>query len=387
MRLGTSAEVALQIFSEMETFAQYAFNKSHAAAYAVVAFETAYLKCHYPVEFLAAILNSVVGNSSKIAAFIQYGRKTGIPVLPPDVNRSQGKFSVEGGSIRYGLNALRGVGAGAVRAIVEGRQDGDYRDLYDYVERVDYEALNKRVVESLIKAGAMDSLPGHRAQKLAVYESALDGEQGRRKSTIAGQISLFALEGVEAPRPRLPDLPELPQRALLQYEKEMTGVYITGHPLDEYRAVLEKQPFNVAMVEEMAAEPDWEKYDRHAPGPDRHGRADPRQHHAQQQAHGLCHAGRPLRARWSAWSSPRCTSGWGGLLQEDAVLTMAGTLSLREDEAPKLLVESAHVVPAPGAQAHRERPQRFYVKVDDRTLLPLVQNLLRSTAAGRPCAR
>ena len=383
VRLGTSAEVALQIFSEMETFAQYAFNKSHAAAYAVVAFETAYLKCHYPVEFLAAILNSVVGNSSKIAAFIQYGRKTGIPVLPPDVNRSQGTFSVEGGSIRYGLNALRGVGAGAVRAIVEGRQDGDYRDLYDYVERVDYEALNKRVVESLIKAGAMDSLPGHRAQKLAVYESALDGEQGRRKSTIAGQISLFALEGVEAPRPRLPDLPELPQRALLQYEKEMTGVYITGHPLDEYRAVLEKQPFNVAMVEEMAAEPDWEKYDRTP----------------------LALTGMAVQIRVSTTRNnklmafvtledlygameclvfPKVYERLGGLLQEDAVLTMAGTLSLREDEAPKLLVESAHAVPAPGAQAHRERPQRFYVKVDDRTLLPLVQNLLRQHGGRTP---
>ena len=275
------------------------------------------------------------------------------------------------------------MGAGAVRAIVEGRQDGDYRDLYDYVERVDYEALNKRVVESLIKAGAMDSLPGHRAQKLAVYESALDGEQGRRKSTIAGQISLFALEGVEAPRPRLPDLPELPQRALLQYEKEMTGVYITGHPLDEYRAVLEKQPFNVAMVEERAAEPDWEKYDRTP----------------------LALTGMAVQIRVSTTRNnklmafvtledlygameclvfPKVYERLGGLLQEDAVLTMAGTLSLREDEAPKLLVESAHAVPAPGAQAHRERPQRFYVKADDRTLLPLVQNLLRQHGGRTP---
>ena len=231
-------------------------------------------------------------------------------------------------------------------------------------------------------AGAMDSLPGHRAQKLAVYESALDGEQGRRKSTIAGQISLFALEGVEAPRPRLPDLPELPQRALLQYEKEMTGVYITGHPLDEYRAVLEKQPFNVAMVEEMAAEPDWEKYDRTP----------------------LALTGMAVQIRVSTTRNnklmafvtledlygameclvfPKVYERLGGLLQEDAVLTMAGTLSLREDEAPKLLVESAHAVPAPGAQAHRERPQRFYVKVDDRTLLPLVQNLLRQHGGRR----
>lgn len=178
----------------------------------MVAFETAYLKCHYPVEFLAAILNSVVGNSSKIAAFIQYGRKTGIPVLPPDVNRSQGKFSVEGGSIRYGLNALRGVGAGAVRAIVEGRQDGDYRDLYDYVERVDYEALNKRVVESLIKAGAMDSLPGHRAQKLAVYESALDGRAGAaQEHDRRADLAPLPWRAWQAPRPRLPDLPELPR--------------------------------------------------------------------------------------------------------------------------------------------------------------------------------
>ncbi len=381
VRLGTSAEVALQIFSEMETFAEYAFNKSHAAAYAVVAFETAYLKCHYPVEFLAAILNSVVGNSTKIAAFIQYARKNGIDVLPPDVNRSQGKFSVEGGSIRYGLFALRGVGEGAVRAIVEERRHGAFRDLYDYAERVSFEALNKRVVESLIKAGAMDGLPGSRAQKLAVYESALDGEQSHRKNAVAGQISLFSLEGVEAPRPRFPDIPELLPRQALAFEKEMTGVYISGHPLEEYRAALEKQPFNTARVEDMADAPDWEKYDR-----------------SPMALSGLVAQTRVSTTRNNKLMAfvtledlygtieclvfPKVYERLGDLFRDDAVLTLTGTLSLREEEAPKLLVEQAAPFVKPGAK--KEKTPRFYVKVEDRALLPLVQNLLKQHGGNTP---
>ena len=137
VRMGTSAEVALQIFSEMESFAQYAFNKSHAAAYAVVAWQTAYLKCHYPVQFMAAILNSVVGNPGKISAFIQYCRKHGIEVLPPDVNRSQAKFSVENGKIRYGLGAIRNAGTNAVAAVLRGRSERPYADLFDFIERVE----------------------------------------------------------------------------------------------------------------------------------------------------------------------------------------------------------------------------------------------------------
>ena len=185
VRMGTGADVALKIFGEMETFAQYAFNKSHAAAYAVVAWRTAYLKCHYPVQFMAAILNSVKDNTTKVSAFIQYCRKHGIAVLPPNVNKSMSKFSVEEGkSIRYGLSAVRNVGVGAVQAILNGRKERPYKDLYDFAERVEIEAINKRVVESLIKSGAMDDFPGYRTQKLAMYESILDGEATRRKSLL-----------------------------------------------------------------------------------------------------------------------------------------------------------------------------------------------------------
>lgn len=153
----------------------------------MVAWRTAYLKCHYPVQFMAAILNSVKDNTTKVSAFIQYCRKHGIAVLPPNVNKSMSKFSVEEGkSIRYGLSAVRNVGVGAVQAILNGRKERPYKDLYDFAERVEIEAINKRVVESLIKSGAMDDFPGYRTQKLAMYESILDGEATRRKTMITG---------------------------------------------------------------------------------------------------------------------------------------------------------------------------------------------------------
>ena len=168
----------------------------------MVAWRTAYLKCHYPVQFMAAILNSVKDNTTKVSAFIQYCRKHGIAVLPPNVNKSMSKFSVEEGkSIRYGLSAVRNVGVGAVQAILNGRKERPYKDLYDFAERVEIEAINKRVVESLIKSGAMDDFPGYRTQKLAMYESILDGEATRRKTMVTGQLSLFGDEGLESAAP------------------------------------------------------------------------------------------------------------------------------------------------------------------------------------------
>jgi len=382
VRMGTSAEVALQIFAEMESFAQYAFNKSHAAAYAVVAWQTAYLKCHYPVQFMAAILNSVVGNSGKVSAFIQYCRKHGIEVLPPDVNRSEAKFSVENGKIRYGLGAIRNVGVNAVAAIVRGRQEKPYTDLYDFVERVELEAINKRVVESLIKAGAMDDFPGYRTQKLAVYESVMDSQANLRKNMVAGQISLFGEDTFEAPRPELPKLAEMTQRLRLQFEKEMTGVYITGHPLNEYRAQLEKMPYNVNILAEYAEEEDWEKYDRTP----------------------IALSGMIIETRMNTTKSnklmcfitledlygtieclvfPRVYERVSRMIQNDAAVTLTGTLSLREDEEPKLLVDNIQPLET-GENTVKQRPKRLYIKVEDRKLVPMVQNLLAAHAGNVP---
>ena len=378
VRMGTGADVALKIFGEMENFAQYAFNKSHAAAYAVVAWRTAYLKCHYPVQFMAAILNSVKDNTTKVSAFIQYCRKHGIAVLPPNVNKSMSKFSVEEGkSIRYGLSAVRNVGVGAVQAILNGRKERPYKDLYDFAERVEIEAINKRVVESLIKSGAMDDFPGYRTQKLAMYESILDGEATRRKTMITGQLSLFGDEGLEAPRPELPKIPEMSPKLLLQYEKEMTGVYITGHPLDEYRERLEKMPCSVQVLQEYAEDEEWEKFDRM--NVTLGGMIIETRMNTTKANKLMCFITlEDLYGTIECLVFPRIYDRLARMIQNDTVVVIRGTLSLREDEEPKLLVEDIRPLDsADSAPLAPERPKRLYLKIENRALTPMAQNLLR----------
>ena len=378
VRMGTGADVALKIFGEMETFAQYAFNKSHAAAYAVVALRTAYLKCHYPVQFMAAILNSVKDNTTKVSAFIQYCRKHGIAVLPPNVNKSMSKFSVEEGkSIRYGLSAVRNVGVGAVQAILNGRKERPYKDLYDFAERVEIEAINKRVVESLIKSGAMDDFPGYRTQKLAMYESILDGEATRRKTMITGQLSLFGDEGLEAPRPELPKIPEMSPKLLLQYEKEMTGVYITGHPLDEYRERLEKMPCSVQVLQEYAEDEEWEKFDRM--NVTLGGMIIETRMNTTKANKLMCFITlEDLYGTIECLVFPRIYDRLARMIQNDTVVVIRGTLSLREDEEPKLLVEDIRPLDsADSTPLAPERPKRLYLKIENRALTPMAQNLLR----------
>ena len=378
VRMGTGADVALKIFGEMETFAQYAFNKSHAAAYAVVAWRTAYLKCHYPVQFMAAILNSVKDNTTKVSAFIQYCRKHGIAVLPPNVNKSMSKFSVEEGkSIRYGLSAVRNVGVGAVQAILNGRKERPYKDLYDFAERVEIEAINKRVVESLIKSGAMDDFPGYRTQKLAMYESILDGEATRRKTMITGQLSLFGDEGLEAPRPELPKIPEMSPKLLLQYEKEMTGVYITGHPLDEYRERLEKMPCSVQVLQEYAEDEEWEKFDRM--NVTIGGMIIETRMNTTKANKLMCFITlEDLYGTIECLVFPRIYDRLARMIQNDTVVVIRGTPSLREDEEPKLLVEDIRPLDsADSTPLAPERPKRLYLKIENRALTPMAQNLLR----------
>lgn len=383
VRMGTPADVALQIFAEMESFAQYAFNKSHAAAYAVVTWQTAYLKCHYPVQFMAAILNSVAGNAGKISAFIQYCRKHDIPVLPPDVNRSQAKFSVEGNAIRYGLGAIRNVGANAVAAIIRGRKDRPYTDLYDFMERIELEFINKRVVESLIKSGAMDVFDGYRTQKLAVYETIMDSETNRRKTMITGQLSLFGEDTLAAPRQALPKLGEMSKRLMLQSEKEMTGVYITGHPLDEYRDRLEKMPYNVNVVTEYSEEENWEKYDRMPIALS--GMIIEMRMNTTKNNKLMCFITlEDLYGTIECLVFPKVYERLSRWIQVDAAVTLQGTLSLREDEAPKLLVDSIVPLDGGGEEEKPARPRRFYVKIDDRALVPMVQNLLQNYAGSVP---
>jgi DNA polymerase-3 subunit alpha len=236
IRNGVDEKTASQIFDLMIDFANYAFNKSHSAAYAVIAYRTAWLKVYYPVEFMAALISSIMGNTSQVSLYIQECKRLQIDVLPPDVNHSQGKFTVEKESIRYGLSAIKNVGDNFIRAIVKGRRDGSFRGFTDFIERMektDSSSMNKRAVESLIKAGALDSLGANRAQLLSIFEKTIDGIHSDRKRNIEGQFSLFQSDE-SAVRDRLPDLREFAQNTLLQMEKEMLGIYVSGHPLMPY---------------------------------------------------------------------------------------------------------------------------------------------------------
>ena len=241
---GIEEKVANKIYDDMIDFAKYAFNKSHAAAYAVVSYQTAYLKYYYPVEFMAALMTSVIDNPSKVSEYILSCRKMGIQILPPDINCGEGAFSVDGNSIRYGLSAIKSVGKPVIRAIVEERKAGGiFQNMKDFVTRMTGREINKRAIENFIKAGAFDCLEGNRQQKMMVYPRIVDSVVQERKNAMAGQMTLFDIVGEEDKKAfeiSLPDVPEYDKEALLAFEKEVLGVYISGHPLENYTAMMEK---------------------------------------------------------------------------------------------------------------------------------------------------
>lgn len=241
---GISQEIANKIYEQMMDFAKYAFNKSHAAAYAVVAYQTAYLKCHFPVEFMAALMTSVIDNPPKVADYILSCRRMGIAILPPDINKGDSTFSVDGGGIRYGLSAIKSIGKPVIEAIVaERNQRGDFTSLRDFIERMTGKDVNKKAIENFIKAGAFDELPGNRRQKMMVYAQILDAIVQEKKNMMAGQMSLFDFVSEEektAYEIHMPDVEEYPKEAKLAFEKEVLGIYISGHPLEEYETCWRK---------------------------------------------------------------------------------------------------------------------------------------------------
>ena len=244
IKRGIPEEVAIKIFDDMTDFAKYAFNKSHAAAYAVVSYQTAYLKCHYPVDFMAALMTSFMEHTGKITEYIMNCRKMGIEILPPDINEGEYRFTPYEGNIRYGLAAIKGVGRPVIDEIVAERElGGRYRSLKDFCMRLSGKSVNKRTVESFIKSGALDSLPGTRKQKMYSYISIMDGVNQEKKGTLSGQMSLFDFASPEEQRElevKMPDVGEYEKEEILGLEKEVLGVYISGHPLEEYVATLEK---------------------------------------------------------------------------------------------------------------------------------------------------
>ena len=345
---GVPAAVAEHIFDEMTAFASYAFNKAHAACYAVVAVQTGWLKYYYPAEFMAAMMNSVVGNAAKVAAYIQYCRKKEIPVLPPHVNFSDRKFTVETNKegvkcVRMGMSGVKNVGNSAVDAIVQERKlSGPYRDVFEFCRRIDSEAVNKRAVESLIMAGCFDHMSATRLQCMRVFDQALEANSNKRRQNVAGQISLFDMGQPTAGlaiEDTYPDVGEYPYKQLLSMEKEMTGVYVSGHPLDEYRKELEALEINTAWVAELKERPDA--------GIDEDGR--------QVVMGGILTALRPKATKKGAMMGfitledltgqiecllfPRIFERYNKLLELDMPVLLTGHLSVREEEDTKLLVD------------------------------------------------
>ena len=378
VRRGVPEKVAEQLFDDMTAFASYAFNKSHAAAYGVVAVQTGWLKRHYPVQFMAAIMNSVMDNAGKVAGYIQYCRTQGIAVLPPDVNQSGWKFTVGTGfqgetGIRFGMGAVKNVGFGAVEAIVRTREQAPFVDFFDFVDRVPTEALNKRVVESLIKAGAFDFGDDNRAQLLYGYEGAMDDAAQKRKSNLAGQVSLFDMMSATS-RPAhapLPPIEEYDRKVLLSMEKEITGVYICGHPLDSVAELLHSGFTTVADVQAMA----------------------------ENENHGLDHDGdsvfmagilaaakgritkkgammgiltlEDLTGQIEGLVFPKIYDRFVTLLSADQLVVLAGKLSFREEEDAKLLVDSVQLLtPQAAAQARLKTTARAFALMGEEEPAP-----------------
>ena len=236
---GIDEKTANKIYDEMIDFAKYAFNKSHAAAYAVVSYQTAWLKYYYPVEFMAALMTSVIENPSKVAEYIYACRQMNIRILPPDINKGEADFSVDGGNIRYGLAAIKSIGRPVIKAIVEERQQfGLFKNLEDFITRMSArETLNKRTIENLIKSGALDILGGTRKQFMSIYIQIVDHVNQEKKYSMSGQMTLFDMVGEDQKEEfqiKLPDVGEYSRENLLAFEKEVLGIYVSGHPLEEY---------------------------------------------------------------------------------------------------------------------------------------------------------
>ena len=361
---GIPREAAETIFEDMVSFAQYAFNKSHAAAYAVVSYETAYLKCHYPKEFMAALMSSVMGQAQHISAYIRNCNEMGITVLPPSVLRSDMNFTVEDGKLRYGLAGIKNVGTGIVKAIIESRKENpNPADIYEFVDNIDPSELNRKAVESLIKAGAMDDINPNRAVMIAVADEAVARAQKRARNTGKNQISFFQLDENLAEdirtTPELPDIANFEKDQLLSMEKEMLGVYLSGHPLDDYRELIEKN--TSASVSDILAE-SMEDVDE--AGENLSGM--PSGYSRYQDGDRVIMAGiltevktmitkkaqEMARIQFEDFSGvmdgiifPATYEKFRHLIQLDQIVAMSGRLSLKEDSAPELMVDNITTVP------------------------------------------
>ncbi len=341
---GIPESVANQIYDDMISFASYAFNKSHAACYAYVAFQTAYLKCHYPHEFMAALLTSVLDNTSKVIEYTSECQRLGIKVLPPDINVSRGGFTVDGDSIRFGLNAVKSVGRNLIDSVVKERKDRPYRSLYDFCKRLHGNELNRRALENLIKAGSFDALEPSRRAMIDSAEGILKSVETDARQNLEGQMDLFGMMGGEQEQAasdyKIPNTPEYPASELLKMEKEVSGLYLSGHPLDAYRTQISQ--ISTCTIADLQGE-DAKRFDN-------------------QNVTILCTVVKnkimttksntlmafttveDLTGTMELLIFPRVLAECRAALQENAVVVANGRVSVKEEEAARLIVEGVQPI-------------------------------------------
>lgn len=348
IRNGVPKEIAEEIFNQMVSFAEYAFNKSHAAAYAVVAYRTGYLKAHYPVEFMAAQMSSVMSDASKMPKYIRNCTEMGIKVLPPDVNESQKKFSVEDGKIRFGLLGVKNVGEGVVDAIIEAREaKGCPKDIFSFISNLDIHRVNKKAVESLIRAGALDCFTPNRAAHLSIYEKLIESAQSSAKNNIAGQLSLFQLNAEqmeESQVNQLPDVKNFDRQTLVGQEKEMLGVYITDHPLREYEeqiaAHVTVTSQDLADVLESEQQGETHSFVRDGMSAVMAGIITSKKTLITKNNKMMAFVGlEDLMGTAEVVVFPNVYERYGSLVEEDKIVSVAGTINFKEEEMPKLLAD------------------------------------------------
>ncbi|MBQ9762554.1 MAG: DNA polymerase III subunit alpha [Oscillospiraceae bacterium] len=363
---GVPEAVAQSIYDEIVDFANYAFNKAHAVCYAVVSYQTAYLKCHYPRQYMAALMTSVLDSATKISGYIAECKELKIPVLPPDINHSDDPFTVDGDAIRFGLGAVKNVGHGLIRSVVAKREEGGpFKSLEDFIQRMGEGELNKRAVENFIKCGAMDCFGHHRSELLAVFDQMMDSIASTRKRNLEGQMGLFSMleEDDAAASIPIPKMPERPKAELMAMEKETTGIYISGHPMDDYRRYL-RGTHVVSMGKLMDEESSF-------------------QDEQIVSVAGIVQAVKMKTTRNNSMMAyvtveddtaaiemlafSNVLSQYGGYLKENVAVVITGRLSLRDDKEPQIIINRARPITDYSENPEPRQPRNdgtLYLKLD-----------------------
>lgn len=346
VRNGISAEVADGIYGTMMDFAKYAFNKSHAACYAVVAYQTAFLKYYYPVEFMAALMTSVIDNAGKVSEYISVCRQMGITILPPDINHGDVGFSVDGSSVIYALTAIKGVGRNVIEAVVAERHlGGDYKDIRDFIVRNSNGEVNKKAVENFIKAGAFDCFAGTRKQLMSIYSVVMDSTHNDKKNNMAGQMTLFDIADEEDRENMTIELPknigEYDKEMMLAFEKDVLGVYVSGHPLENYEALwnkrIETKTIDFYLDDETGEVALNDKQSVTVAGMVR----DKKTKYTKNNEIMAFVTLEDLFGSIEVIVFPKAYAKYGKLLEEDAKVVMRGRTSLEEEKDGKLILEEA----------------------------------------------